>query len=433
VACGGQCRAKPGARTLRFTMNTRPVVSELAGAVARGRVKSFHSQTLPDSSSLARVRSLMRISSIDLLRGIVIVLMALDHVRDYFMGVQVSPTDLAQTNGLLFATRFVTHFCAPVFILLAGMSAYLSSKRCTKGELARTLVTRGLWLIVLEWTVVTFAWTFNFKYQLGLIMQVIWAIGVSMIVLAALIRLPVWAIGLFGFVLCYGHNLLDGVKPDVFGAWAPLWKVLHVQGPTPFGYVHYPLIPWVGVMAIGYALARLYDTAAPHRRRVLVTLGVTALVTFVLLRATNFYGDPRAWSVQADLTHTVISFMNVTKYPPSLLYLLVTLGPALIALAALESVRGRIAAIFETFGSVPLFFYILHIMLAHLAAGLVAMMLGYGTGVLGNFFLFFPGDWGLSLGAAYLAWIWLVVTLYPACVWFASLKRRRRDGWLIYL
>jgi uncharacterized membrane protein len=322
---------------------------------------------------------------------------------------------------------------AQSFILLAGMSAYLSSKRCRKGELSRMLLTRGLWLIALEWSVVTFAWTFNFKYQLGLIMQVLWVIGASMIVLAALIRLPVWAVGLIGFIICYTHNLLDGVSPAQFGSFAPVWQVLHVQGPTPFGYVHYPLIPWVGVMAIGYALGTLYDVDGPSRRRVLVALGITAIATFVLLRATNFYGDPQPWSTQADLARSVMSFMNVAKYPPSLLYLLATLGPALILLAALESARGRIAGILETFGSVPLFFYILHIALAHLAAGVVAMTMGYGTGVLGNFFLFFPEHWGLSLGASYAAWLWVLVTLYPACLWFSTLKQRRRDWWLIYL
>jgi uncharacterized membrane protein len=411
-------------------MNTH--IALYGSTVARGPFASAYATSTETGS--ARVRTLSRLRSIDVLRGIVIVLMALDHVREYFMGIGgVSPSDVERTTGLLFATRWVTHFCAPVFILLAGMSAYLSSKRCTKGELSRTLLTRGLWLIALEWTVVTFAWTFNFKYQLGLIMQVLWVIGVSMIVLAGLIRLPVWAVGLFGFVVCYTHNLLDGVSPAQFGAFAPLWQVLHVQGPTPFGYVHYPLIPWVGVMAIGYALGTLYDAASPHRRRLFVALGVVAIATFVLLRATNFYGDPRPWVPHEGFGRSLMSFMNVTKYPPSLLYLLATLGPALIALAALESARGRIASILETFGSVPLFFYVLHLMLAHLAAGLVALTMGFGTEVLTNFFLFFPRQWGLGLSATYLAWLWLLITLYPACLWFAALKRRRREGWLIYL
>jgi uncharacterized membrane protein len=414
-------------------MNTHDIASGLPLGVTRDRLGSSRAQPTQEASALARVRAATRLSSIDVLRGIVIVLMALDHVRDYFMGSSVNPLDVAHTNGLLYTTRWITHFCAPVFILLAGVSAYLSSKRCTKSELSRMLLTRGLWLIFLEWTVVTLAWTFNFDYPLGLIMQVIWAIGASMVVLSALIRLPVWAVGLIGFAICYGHNLLDGVSPSQFGSWAPVWQVLHVQGPTPFGYVHYPLIPWVGVMAIGYALGTLYDDAASHRRRVLIALGITAIATFFLLRATNFYGDPKPWVEQAGFARTVMSFMNVTKYPPSLLYLLATIGPALIVLAALESARGRIAGVFETFGSVPLFFYVLHIMLAHLAAGLVAMLMGFGTGVLGNFFMFFPPQWGLSLGAAYLGWLWVVATLDPACLWYSGVKRRRRDWWLIYL
>ena len=403
-------------------------------AAARGQVDSSGAQPASGAAALGRARAAVRLQSIDVLRGLVIVLMALDHVRDYFMGIGgVNPLDVAHTNGLLFATRWVTHLCAPTFVLLAGVSAYLSSKRCTKGELAKMLVTRGLWLIFLEWTVVTFAWTFNFDYPIGLIMQVIWVIGVSMIVLAALIRLPVWAVGLIGFAICYLHNLLDGVSPAQFGSWAPMWKVLHVQGATPFGYVHYPLIPWIGVMAVGYVLGTMYDLGTADRRRVLTALGIAAIATFVLLRATNFYGDPKPWSPQPDLARTVMSFMNVTKYPPSLLYLLATLGPAFLLLAALESARGRFAGVLATFGSVPLFFYVLHIMLAHLAAGLTALLFGYGTGVLGNFFMFFPKDWGVGLGATYLAWLWVLVTLYPACRWFSGVKQGRRDWWLIYL
>jgi uncharacterized membrane protein len=428
----------PAARRSRVSFAAeleKPASAGRLGAfrLARGQLDSELVRATAGATSQSRVRVLSRIRSIDILRGLVMVLMALDHVRDYFMGMSVDPLDLAHTNGLLYATRWVTHFCAPVFILLTGVSAYLSSKRCTKRELTRMLVTRGLWLIALEWTVVTLAWTFNFKYQLGLVMQVIWVIGVSMIVLAALIRLPVWAAGLIGFIICYTHNLLDGVSPAQFGSFAPLWQVLHVQGMTPFGFVAYPLIPWVGVMAVGYSLGTLYDADAPSRRRVLIALGVISIATFILLRATNFYGDPQPWAVQADFARSLMSFLNVAKYPPSLLYLLATLGPALVLLATLESARGRIAGILETFGSVPLFFYILHIVLAHLAAGLVAMTLGYGTGVLGNFFLFLPPQWGVSLGAAYAAWLWVLVTVYPACLWYAGLKRRRRDWWLIYL
>jgi uncharacterized membrane protein len=383
--------------------------------------------------SRSRLRALSRVHSIDVLRGLVMVLMALDHVREYIMGMAVDPLDLAHTTPLLFATRWVTHFCAPVFILLAGMSAYLSSRRCTKNELSRMLLTRGLWLIFLEWTVVTFAWTFNFKYQLGLVVQVIGVIGASMIVLAALIRLPVWAVGLIGFILCYAHNLLDGIAPEQLGAFSAVWTVLHVQGPTSFGFVLYPLIPWVGVMAVGYSLGTLYDADAQSRRQVLISLGLVSILTFVLLRAMNFYGDANHWSAQADFARSVMSFLNVTKYPPSLLYLLATIGPALLLLAALESAQGRAAGVLATFGNVPLFFYVAHIALAHLGAGLVALALGYGTGVLANMFLFQPPNWGLSLAATYAGWLWVLITLYPACLWYAGVKRRRREWWLLYL
>jgi uncharacterized membrane protein len=389
---------------------------------------------MPVTQALARARSAVRLPSIDLMRGLVMVLMALDHVRDYFMGTGgVNPLDVQHTNGMLFATRWITHLCAPTFILLAGVSAYLSSKRCTKAELAKLLVTRGLWLVFLEWTVVTFAWTFNFDYSMGLIMQVIWAIGVSMIVLAGLIWMPVWAVGLVGFVMCCGHNLLDGIKPAQFGAWAPVWQVLHVQGPTSFGFVLYPLIPWIGVMAVGYSLGTVYNMAPSARRRALVVLGIAAIATFIVLRATNFYGDPKSWSSQSDLARSVMSFVNVTKYPPSLLYLLATLGPVFVLLALFESARGSASGVLVTFGRVPLFFYVAHLMLAHLAAGVTAMFMGFGTTVLGNFFVAFPKSWGVSLGAVYFAWLCVVVVLYPACRWFAAVKERRRDWWLTYL
>jgi uncharacterized membrane protein len=381
----------------------------------------------------AATRAVSRLASIDVLRGLVIVIMALDHVRDYFTDIRFDPLDPTQTTAVLYATRWVTNFCAPTFILLAGLSAYLAGRRCTPAQLSKFLVTRGLWLIVLEWTVITLAWTFNFKWELGLIMQVIWVIGVSMIVLAALIRLPLRAVAALGIAICVFHNLLDGVPKPESALWGTVWGILHVQGPTAIGYAHYPLIPWVGVMAAGYALGRVFDMEAPHRRRVLLAIGASAVVLFVALRLINTYGDPHPWVPQATAGQTVMAFLNVEKYPPSLLYLLVTLGPALMLLAALESARGWFAGVLETFGRVPLFFYVLHIALAHLAAGLLAMYMGFGNGVLNNFFFNFPKEWGVSLPGVYLAWLFVVVTLYPACRWFAELKRRRGDWWLSYL
>jgi uncharacterized membrane protein len=374
-----------------------------------------------------------RLASVDVLRGLVIVLMALDHVRDYFTNVRFDPLDPAQTTQILYATRWITNFCAPVFILLAGVSAYLVGKRLTRGQLGRFLLTRGLWLIALEWTVITLAWTFNLRWELGLIMQVIWAIGISMVVLAALIHLPLKGVGTIGLAICVLHNLLDGVPRPESALWGTVWSILHVSSPTAIGYVQYPLIPWIGVMAVGYALGSVFDMDAGRRRRVLISLGASAVVLFVALRLINTYGDPHPWVAQPTASQTVMAFLDVEKYPPSLTYLLVTLGPALILLAYLESARGWLAGVLQTFGRVPLFFYVLHVALAHLAAGLVAMYMGYGNAVLNNFFFNFPKTWGVSLPGVYLAWLFVVVTLYPACRWFADVKRRRGEWWLSYL
>jgi uncharacterized membrane protein len=381
----------------------------------------------------ATTRAASRLASIDLLRGLIMVVMALDHVRDYFTEVRFDPLDPTQTTAILYATRWITNFCAPTFILLAGVSAYLVGKRGTPAQLSKFLVTRGLWLIVLEWTVLTLAWTFNFKWELGLIMQVIWAIGVSMIVLAALIHLPLRVVGAIGLAICVFHNLLDGVPKPESALWGTVWSILHVQGGTAIGYAHYPLIPWVGVMAAGFALGSVFDMEAGRRRRILLAIGASAVACFIALRLINTYGDPQPWVAQATLGQTVMAFLNVEKYPPSLLFLLVTLGPALMLLAALESARGWLAGVLETFGRVPLFFYVLHIALAHLAAGLVAMYMGFGNAVLNNFFFNFPVKWGVSLPGVYLAWLFVVVTLYPACRWYAEIKRRRQDWWLSYL
>jgi uncharacterized membrane protein len=288
-------------------------------------------------------------------------------------------------------------------------------------------------LIVLEFTLVNWAWSFNLRYEYGLVMHVIWALGVSMVVLAALVGMPLRIVAAVGLSLVLGHNLLDDLSPAQFGAWAPLWTVLHVQGPTPFGFVAYPLVPWVGVMALGYVLGGVYAWETRSRRRALFALGAVAVMAFLLLRLINVYGDPQPWTVQSTASLTVLSFLDVEKYPPSLLYLLATLGPALMVLAAAEAWRGRIAAVLECFGRVPLFFYVLHIALAHLAAGLVALWMGFGTSVLRTLFLDLPDGWGFGLPGVYFAWACLLAALYPACRWFAVLKRTRSDGWLSYL
>jgi uncharacterized membrane protein len=385
------------------------------------------------ASASAPTRALSRLASIDVLRGLIIVIMALDHVRDYFTAVRFNPLDPTQTTAMLYATRWITNFCAPTFVLLAGVSAYLVGRRCTTNELSRFLLTRGLWLAFLELAVISVEWAFNFRFEIGPILQVVWAIGISMVVLSGLVYLPVRAVGAIGVALCVFHNLLDSVPMPESAVLKTLWAILHVESQLAIGYVHYPLIPWVGVMASGYALASVFGMAEGRRHRVLVALGGSMVASFLALRLINTYGDPAPWTTQSDHLRTLMSFLNVKKYPPSLDYLLATLGPALMLLACLENVRGRLAGVLQVFGRVPLFFYVLHLALAHLAAGLLAMAMGYGNAVLNNLPRYFPPDWGFGLPAVYLAWVLVVVTLYPACRWFGEVKRRRRDWWLSYL
>jgi uncharacterized membrane protein len=374
-----------------------------------------------------------RVASIDVLRGLVMVLMALDHVRDFFTDARFDPLDLSQTTAPLFLTRWITHFCAPTFVLLAGVSAYLTGRRCTRAELSRFLLTRGLWLVVLEVTLMSLVWTFNVRYDHGLFLQVIWALGVSMIVLAALVHLPLPTIAVGSIVVIFGHNLLDGIDPQSLGAWAPLGSLLHVSGPIPHAFVAYPLIPWIAVMSLGYCVGALFDIEPQRRVQRFLYLGAASLTAFVLLRTTNVYGDPTDWALQDTTLQTLLAFVNVQKYPPSLQYLLLTLGAAFLLLVAFESVRGKFSQMLRTFGRVPLFFYVLHIALAHLAAGMIALAMGYGTALLGDDFMSVPQQWGFGLPVVYLAWLLVVATLYPACRWFAAVKRRRDDWWLSYL
>jgi uncharacterized membrane protein len=381
-----------------------------------------------------------RLTAVDLLRGLVIVLMALDHARDFFTSVRFDATDLTQTTAALFLTRWVTHFCAPVFVFLAGTSAFLYQARGrTRGEVSRFLLTRGLWLVVLELTVVRWAWMFNFNYTTELLfVQVIWALGISMIVLAGLIHLPTWAIAAAGIGMIAGHNLFDGVTPESLGAWGPLWTILHVQTAIPLGgeqvlFVIYPLIPWIGVMAAGYAFAPLLRRPERERRRLLLGLGVGLTLAFLVLRAVNGYGDPAPWSGQDSPGRTVLSFLNTTKYPASLLFLLMTLGPAIALLPLLERWTGPFARAITVFGRVPLFFYVLHLALIHALALLVGTLAGFDPRSFLRVWLFLPDEWGYGLGVVYLVWAGVVVALYPACRWFAGVKARRREAWLSYL
>ncbi len=377
-----------------------------------------------------------RLDSIDLLRGVVMVIMALDHVRDFFSGSHIDPTNLAQTSTALFLTRWITHFCAPVFVFLAGTAMFLSaSKGKSKKELASFLVTRGLWLVFLELTVVRFGWFFNFNYQL-MVGQVIWAIGWSMVALGGLIFLPVWAVTTFGILMVAVHNLFDNIQVEAFGRFDWVWMILHNTGtmevfPGKSFAVSYPLIPWIGVMAAGYGFGQLYQLEPAQRRRALYRLGSALVGLFIVLRGINIYGNPLPWSVQPSAVFTVLSFLNCEKYPPSFLYLLMTLGPAILFLAYFDGSVGKIGQPFVTFGRVPLFYYVLHLPLINLIFHIDAIRVLGSLQFTGPFSI--PDDYGYSLPVVYLVWICIVLALFPACRWFADVKRRRKDPWLSYL
>jgi uncharacterized membrane protein len=378
-----------------------------------------------------------RLNSIDLLRGLVLIAMALDHTRDFFGASAMNPRDVA--DPALFLTRWVTHFCAPIFVLLAGLSAYLYGARGrTTGELSRFLLTRGFWLIAIEFTVVRLGWTFSLALDFFMI-QVIFAIGASMVALAGLVHLPRWAIATIGVGMIAGHNLLDGIDAAQFGALAWVWNILHqptmlvsAEGTRLFAL--YPLVPWIGVMAAGYALGPLFKVERSVRIPALVLLGVAVTTGFVLLRATNLYGDPQAWVAHETVLATMLSFIDVEKYPPSLLYLMITLGPALLLFAAFENVQGRVADIITTFGRVPFAYYIGHLYLIHaLAVAYALWMLGDASFLFGVFPPEKPAGFALGLAGVYGVWVVVVVALYPLCRWFSALKQRRKDWWLSYL
>ncbi|QQS45514.1 MAG: DUF1624 domain-containing protein [Acidobacteriota bacterium] len=395
-----------------------------------------------------------RVNSVDLLRGIVMVIMLLDHTREFSHSdfLNFDPADLTRTHTLLFFTRWVTHFCAPVFVFLAGTGAYLQTMRGkSKSELSRFLVTRGLWLILLELTVIRVVVWFNADYHFAFMLQVIWVIGAAMILLAGLIYLPVRVVAIGSLAIIALHNLLDPIRVQGFpapgkplpGGWDTIWMLLHQQGmvflkPDVYGLLLYPLIPWIAVLWAGYCFGAVYEWDAERRQKALLRLGAGMLLAFVVLRGVNLYGDPSRWSPQKNTWFTVLSFLNVSKYPPSLLFLLLTLGAAILALPWFERhAPGRLLRVMITFGRVPLFFYIGQWISAHLIPIIAGLIVGQPLG-----WLFAnpldqprpnPGNLGYPLWAVYLFWLTGLLLLYPACRWFAEVKRRRRDWWLSYL
>lgn len=383
-----------------------------------------------------------RIESIDLLKGLVMVIMALDHTRDYFhwSAMQFDPTDPAHSTLPIFFTRFITHFCAPTFSFLAGMSAFMVGKRKSKSKLSGFLFKRGLWLVFIELTIVNFSWFFDVQFRNPALL-VIWALGISMIALAALIHLPRKAIFWFSIILIVGHNLLDNLHFQ----GNLLWNILHEPGGAPidkdhFFYVGYPIIPWIAVMSLGYYFGGFYNAEyTPEKRRTLFnTIGLVALALFVILRFTNVYGDSYLFTQQDSITKDIIIFFNPSKYPPSLDYLLMTLGVALLFLANSENWKGKIVNFFSIFGRVPFFYYIIHIFVIHLAAMLYAQVTGYGGDklILEGWITELPRmkGYGLALIWVYAVWVVIIALLYPFCKWFDSYKQQHKDKWwLSYL
>jgi uncharacterized membrane protein len=388
-----------------------------------------------------------RLASLDLLRGLVIVIMAIDHVRDFFLaGALQDPTTDPNVTLALFMTRWITHFCAPVFVLLAGVSAGLMAARRTSTDLARFLFTRGLWLIAVEWFVISTAATFapagipQLGGQMLVTMQVIWAIGASMIVLSGAQMLGRRACLLIGALVIVSHNLLDPIWPKtglLETNW-PIWAALHSQmsvtvGPFFFAFL-YPVLPWAGVMLFGFGVSTLFERSEPARHASLLKWGLTLTAAFVVLRALDVYGDPNPWQLQpGGIVATFIDFLNTTKYPPSLEFLLMTLGPAAILCAFAHRIHSGVSGVLTTFGRVPFAFYVAHFFLIHTLSVLLGVAQGFAASQMMTLFLFYPQGYGVSLFGVYAVWVVVIVTLYPLCRWSAGVKARRRDWWLSYL
>lgn len=390
----------------------------------------------------------LRQSSIDALRGAVMIIMALDHVRDFFHvgAMSFSPTDLTRTTPILFFTRWITHFCMPVFMFAAGMGMFLFEHSHTKGQLSRFLWTRGLWFILLELTVMQPAYNFSFSSRFMLFLLILWIFGICMIAMAALIRLPVrWLAALSVAVILF-HNCLDGIDASRFGSAAWVWVLLHQPGLVRFAgrtfRVPYTFIPWIAVMAAGYCFGRVFLLEPAARQRILLRVGLALTIGFVVIRSVNRYGEPAPWTHQKSFLFDVLSFLNCTKYPASLDFLLMTLGPALLVLAYLGRRSFKVSNPLIVFGRVPMFYFILHFYLIHLLI-VLASWLRYGGAAakftftpvpsMGGPQQLFPAGFGYSLWVVYAVWLLVVVSLYPVCRWFAKVKSTRRDWWLSYL
>jgi len=383
-----------------------------------------------------------RINSIDLLRGIVMIIMALDHTRDYFHAPAFlsDPLDLQTTTPLLFATRWITHLCAPTFVFLSGTSAYLQSLRKTRKELSWFLFSRGLWLIAVEVLIMTLGITFDIGYHL-IILQTIWSIGISMVILSAVIWLPFPLIFVLGLLIVLGHNSLDFYEGTTKN-FSIGYSLLHVQGVHPVGnrmlLIFYPFLLWTGTMILGYCFGKYYLADVMNRNKRSMLLGGGLILFFVILRWTNTYGDPFVWKSQPTALYTFFSFINTQKYPPSLLYLCITIGPSLVILGLIGEAKNKIADVITVYGRVPLFYYVIHFYVLHLLSMILYLMRGHSfdegaRGIDGVPFKFYQPGEGFGLAGVYLVWLVVVILLYPLCKWFADYKRDQPKWWLSYL
>ena len=401
------------------------------------------------SATMKAPEASVRHTSIDALRGIVMILMALDHVRDFIHHDAMigSPTDLARTTPVLFLTRWVTHFCAPVFILTAGLGAWLWWRRGhSRTALAGFLFTRGVWLVLLELTVMRLAYNFSFSAEYPVFLLVLWVLGASMVGLAAWIWVPARVLMVAALAMMALHNLLDPIQAPALGRAAGVWNLLHQVGAFRIAdlviIVGYPLVPWIAVMAFGFACGPIFEIDLPARQRWLRRAGLAATIGFFVVRGFNAYGDPFPWTLQPSGTLTALSFLNVTKYPPSLAFLLMTLGPSLVALAWLDRTALTSAHPLVVLGRAPLFFFVAHFFLAHASAVALAW-LRHGAAAaaftfhpvpsMGGPRSLYPPDFGFDLWVVYVVWAAIVAALYPACRWIAVWKARRREWWVSYL
>jgi len=391
-----------------------------------------------------------RIESIDFIRGIAMVIMALDHTRDYFhIAANIDdPLNLATTTPILFLTRWITHFCAPVFVFLSGTSIYLQSLRKTKKELSVFLIKRGLWLIIAEFVIIAFAWTFNPFFNI-IPFQVIWTIGISMVILGVAVRLPFKMVLLIGLLIVLGHNLLD--IPEAAPDFKPglLWNILHYGhfatyefAPKHYALIVYPFLPWTGLMMLGYCVGVFFSPTCSmeQRRSTLTRLGLFLILFFIVVRFINIYGDPVAWTSQKNGLYTLMSFLTVQKYPPSLMYMCITIGPALLLLSFMEKIKNGFTNTMVVFGRTAFFYYILHLYLIHLLAAILFFVKRKHTVQFAidstkdlPFMFVIPGE-GIRLGLVYLVWIIVIVALYPLCKWYDNYKINHKEKWwLSYL